>query len=76
MGLVYSLSITRRNFMNTELYYKAQEVKAAYLQGFITRQEAKLLIKPYEDYYNETSKRLANKYHQRYKPFSFAAFMR
>lgn len=59
-----------------ELYCNAIEVKSLYKTGKISREEAITKLQPYVDYYNAKCKELAKKYHQKAKPFSFAAFMR
>lgn len=62
--------------MNEKLLNQAMETKALYKMGIITRDEAKRLIKPYADYFNEKSKEIAKKYNQKAQKFNFSAFMR
>lgn len=62
--------------MNDELYRMAQETKILYKAGIITQRQAKEQLKPYEDHFNATSERIAKKYNQRAKRFSFSSFMR
>lgn len=58
------------------LYQEAVEVRNQYRRGLISREQAKERIKPYEEYYNETVVRLAKKYNQKAKKFSFSSFIR
>ena len=55
---------------------KAFEAKALYNKGLISREEAKAMVYPYKCLFEETSKRLAEKYGMKPQKFSFAAFMR
>lgn len=62
--------------MNNELYELAQEVRALYRAGFISREEAKKRIKPYQEHFDKVSKEKAKKYNMRPMKFNFIAFMR
>lgn len=62
--------------MEKELYRKAIETKGLYLTGNITRKEAKLQLKEYEEFFNKKSIELAKKYNQKPVKFSFISFMR
>lgn len=55
---------------------EAMKAKILYLGGKISREEAKKRIQPYCDEYNRIAKAKAEKYHQRYKKFSFSAYFR
>ena len=65
----------RGDSMN-ELYQKALTIKVLYNSGCISREEAKKEIKPYAIYFNDTSKRIAEKYNRKPQKFSFNSFMR
>lgn len=54
----------------------ALEAKTLYLNGEISREEAKRRTQPYSDEYNRIAKEKAGKYHQKFRPFSFSAYMR
>lgn len=54
----------------------AEEYKAMYHQGFVTREIAKEQIMPYIDAFNEKSKEIAKKYGMKAKTISFAKFIR
>ena len=59
----------------------SEDVRVLYLQGKITREEAREELKEFIEFYNETSKRItskriAKKYDMKPHKFCFAAFMR
>lgn len=54
----------------------AINAKTLYLRGMISREEAKRRIQPYCDEYNRIGREKAKKYNQKFKPFSFVAYMR
>lgn len=65
--------------MNQEaqvLKAQAEEYKALYKQGLISRKEAALYIKPYIDFANNKSKELAKKYNVKPKLISLVSFLR
>lgn len=55
---------------------KAEEYRALYRAGQVTREEAVVHIAPYVDRFNEKSKEIAKKFNQRPKTISVAKFMR
>lgn len=55
---------------------QAYKAKFLYSNGKIQKTEAKDMVKPFEDAFNEKSKQMAKKFGVRAKKFSFAAFMR
>lgn len=55
---------------------RAEQARILYNSGKITREEAKEMILPYINKFNEASKRLAEKYGVKPKLFSLAAFLR
>lgn len=54
----------------------ALEAKTLYLRGEITREEAKKRTQPYSDEFNRIAKKKADKYHQRFRSFSFSSYLR
>lgn len=48
----------------------------SYKAGFIDRKEAKKLIAPYIDMFNDKSREIAKKYNMKPKTISFAGFVR
>lgn len=54
----------------------SKDVRVLYLQGKITREEAREELKEFIEFYNETSKRIAKKYDMKPRKFCFASFMR
>jgi len=62
--------------MNNELYNQALDGRMLYKMGRISRAEAKEMIMPYAEKFNEVSERLAKKYNQKPKRFNFNAFIR
>lgn len=59
-----------------KLQLNAFEAKMLYLSGKISRDEAKKKIRPYSEEFNRIGRENAEKYHQKFKPFSFAAYIR
>ena len=55
---------------------RAFEAKESYKHGFISRKEAKEIIMPYIEAFNQKSKEIAAKYGMRPKAISFAGFLR
>lgn len=55
---------------------KADQARALYRMGKITRDEATEAISPYAEKFNAKSKELARKYGQRHKPFSISSYLR
>jgi len=65
------------NITNKErLKQKSRDIRVLYLNGKITRDEAKKELKDFIKYYNETAKKLAKKYDMKPYKFCFASFMR
>lgn len=65
--------------MNTNiaiLKQKAEEARALYRTGAITRDEAVKMIKPYQTAFNEISVEKAKQYHLRPQKFSVNAYLR
>lgn len=62
--------------INDILFQQALEAKALYKTGKINKKECMEMLNPYITKFNETSERLAIKYNQKAKKFSFASFMR
>jgi hypothetical protein len=63
--------------MRGQLKNIAFEARDQYKAGFIDRNEAKRLITPYIEYFNEFSKKIAAKYGiSKPKTISFASFVR
>ena len=59
-----------------QLKQEAEQARAEYRVGYISRDEAKERIMPYIEMVNARSKELATKYNQKYKPVSFSGFLR
>lgn len=59
-----------------EIKVKAFEAKESYRAGFITREEAKELITPYIEAFNNKSREIARKYGMKAKTITFAGFVR
>lgn len=59
-----------------ELLARAQEARALYNAGKISREQAKAEIDPYINLFNKKSKELAKKYNQKPKLISFSSFVR
>lgn len=59
-----------------ELRQKAEEARALYRAGAITREEAIEQIKPYQKIFNEVSVEKAKKYNLRPQRFSVNAYLR
>ena len=59
-----------------QLKLEAEQARAEYRVGCISREEAKERIMPYIEMVNTRSKELATKYNQKYKPVSFSGFIR
>ena len=59
-----------------KLKVNAEYYRDLYRIGKCTREEALSEIMPYLDKVNEKGRELAKKYNQRYKPVSFASFVR
>lgn len=63
--------------MREQLKNMAFEAREQYKAGFIDRKEAKRLIEPYVEYFNDFSKKTAAKYGiAKPKTISFASFVR
>lgn len=59
-----------------QLQAQAEEARAAYRAGHMTREDCNKLVKPYAEAYNTRAKELAKEYGMRFKPFSMAAYLR
>lgn len=59
-----------------ELKMQADEYKALYKMGKITRNEAAEYIMPYINAFNEKSKEIAKKYNMKPKTINFAGYLR
>lgn len=57
-------------------YDLAVHAKIQYRLGYISKREALDIMQPYIKEYNEVSKRVAKKYNQKPKLFSFASFVK
>lgn len=55
---------------------RAEEGRMLYRSGHATREEAKELVMPYINHFNNYAKKLAKKYNQRPKFISFNSFCR
>ena len=53
-----------------------QEIKMNLALGLITYEQAKEQAKPIIDEMNEKGKAIANKYNQKFRPFTFTGLMR
>jgi len=62
--------------VSSELRAKAEEARALYRMGMISKKEAKIIINPYIDAVNEKSRELAKKYQQKPRYVSFEAYCR
>lgn len=54
----------------------ARKARARYNAGAISREEAKIIIKPYAEAFNEKSREIAGKYNMRPQKFSLSSFLR
>lgn len=59
-----------------QLKAHAEQGRALYRRGEITRKQAQDMCKPYIDAFNARSKEIAKKYNQRPKTINFAGFVR
>lgn len=56
--------------------YRAEEYRALYRNGTVSREIAKEQIMPFIDAFNQKSKEIAKKYGMKAKTISFAKFIR
>ena len=61
---------------NEELRMEAEQARAEYRRGLITREEAKKRIDPFKVAFEAKSKELAKKYGLRAQKFSLTAYLR
>ncbi len=59
-----------------ELRMQAEQARAEYRRGMITREEAKQRIEPFRIAFEAKSKELAKKYGRRPQKFSLTAYLR
>ena len=71
-----NMEVRKMNEEVKELKGRAELAKVKLLYGEISYEEARLMVKPYVDLFNEKSKEIAKKYNVRPKMTSVSNFLR